>query len=366
MHDFVAAKESIYKRSWVSSPWAVLSWGLRQVGLIGDTADDKIPAGKLVILQNLEGASKALSEQASQCSSRTDRIMSRRTFNETYGRILGSGRPLSTGDTDVLLRFLARDKGLIAFDGQTVKLKGPSETEVKITQEDSTIASLKTLMGDIEAQINTLTQRVDTLSASARDAVAKKNFVSAKASLRSKKMAETNLSRQSATLGQLEEVYSKIGQAADNVELVRIMEGSTGVLANLNAEVGSIERVDNIVDDLKEQMTQVDEINNVIGEVGQNAAIDEGEVDDELEAMEAAERQKVETAERAAREAEEQKEAEETKRRLDALEAIEKEAEMEKSKKQDQFTDGKESERHGVTGSTQGIKRISLEQQSAQ
>ena len=102
----------------------------------------------------------------------------------------------------------------------------------------------KTLIKDLEMQTEVLTKKVDELAATAKDAVARKNRVSALAVLRSKKLAETTLTKRHATLAQLEEVFSKIEQAADQVELVSIMEASTRVLTGLNEEVGGVERVD--------------------------------------------------------------------------------------------------------------------------
>jgi charged multivesicular body protein 7 len=70
-------------------------------------------------------------------------------------------------------------------------------------------------------------------------------------------------------------------------------------------------------------MGAVDEVGNMIAEAGPGvAAIDEGEVDDEFEAMLADERKKEEEAERIKREAQEGKEAEETRRKLAELEKI--------------------------------------------
>ena len=65
--------------------------------------------------------------------------------------------------------------------------------------------------------------------------------MSALAALRSKKLNETALAQRTETLSQLEEVYSKVEQAADQVAIVRVMEASAGVLRNLHAEVGGVE-----------------------------------------------------------------------------------------------------------------------------
>ncbi|TVY53490.1 Vacuolar-sorting protein SNF7, partial [Lachnellula cervina] len=211
---------------------------------------------------------------------------------------------------------------------ETVKLKASGDKSVSgITAEDTSIASLKTLIKDLELQTTVLSRRVDELGITAKEAVARKNRVAALAALRSKKLAETTLTKRHATLGQLEEVFSKIEQAADQVELVNVMEASSRVLSGLNKEVGGVERVDDVVDQLRDQMSQVDEVGNVITEIGQGAgAVDETEVDDELEAMEREEREKREAKERSEREEREKLEAAETRRRLAALEEVEREA----------------------------------------
>lgn len=325
LQEFLNSKERINRKTWSITPWNIVSWGLRQLGLAGGQyGEDTLPVGKLAILSNIELASKKLAARVSGKTSRTERIYSRKLFRKEFENILEEQNPLSEADIDILLKFLTRDKGMGAYDGQTIKFRGYAEDEsLTITSEDSTIASLKTLMSDLELQISTLARRVEVLSGTAKDAVSRNNRVLALAALRSKKLAESNLSRHSATLGQLEEVYSKIGQAADQVELIRILQGSTGVLKVLHAEIGGVERVDDAVNELKEQMTQVEETNNLINEVGEVGTVDEDEVDLELKAMEQQEKKKREESERLERQTRELEEAAETKRKLGHLEAFE-------------------------------------------
>lgn len=193
---------------------------------------------------------------------------------------------------------------------QTVKFKGPDESTPVITQQDTTIASLKMLISGLDKEVESLTSRINGYTLSARKAVANQNRTSALASLRSKKFAESTLMERSQVLTQLEELYTKIEQAADQVEIVRVMEASAGVLRSLNAEAGGIEKVEDIVQDLREEMTKVDEIGRTLNEVAEGTdMIDDNAVDDELEAMEREERQE-----------KEKREAERTRRRLEEIE----------------------------------------------
>lgn len=141
-----------------------------------------------------------------------------------------------------------------------------------------------------------------------------KNRISALSALRSKKLAEHNLKQRLDTLAQLEEVYTSIERAADQIEIVQAMEAGTGVLRALHTKIGGTERVENVVEELREEMSKVDEIGSIISETGPE--IDETEIDEELEAMEDAERQ-----------AREEEEAEETRKKLAELDRVAREAE---------------------------------------
>ncbi|KAI0444305.1 Snf7-domain-containing protein [Xylaria telfairii] len=315
---FLRATQSIYHKSWGRIPWAVAGWALRQAGLTGGPSDS-MPKGQVVVIQNLEVVAKAFSDVTADRIAPFERIFSRTHFRRTFEASLIDGQRLSDNDFDVFVKFLSRDKEVLATDGNTIKIRDPSE-KTTISAEDSAIASLKELMEDLTRQTEVLSRRVDELNAAALDAVRRKNTVSARAALRSKKLAENNLATRHATLNQLEEVAAKIQQAADNVQLVRVMESSTGALRSLNAQVGDADRVDAVLDDLREQMGVVDEVGNVIAEVG--TAVDEGEVDDEFEAMLAQESKKEQEAERVKKEARDAKEAEETRRKLAELEKL--------------------------------------------
>ena len=63
-----------------------------------------------------------------------------------------------------------------------------------------------------------------------------------------------------ARLAQLEGVYSKIEEAFDQVAIMRVMEVSTGVLRNLHAQFVGVEKVEDVLDGLRDEMGKVDEI----------------------------------------------------------------------------------------------------------
>jgi len=124
--------------------------------------------------------------------------------------------------------------------------------------------------------------------------------------------------------------------------------------------------VDGMVDRLREEMGVVDEIGEIVGELGKNGAVDEGEVDDELEVMEREERERREAIERKEKETREKREAEETRKKLDALEAVEREArEKENARQQTEQPTAVNAEKE-IEDSTLGMKRMSLDPPAAE
>ncbi|KAK8052595.1 Snf7 family protein [Apiospora rasikravindrae] len=284
-------------------------------------ASGKMPKGKFVVLANLETGAKLFDAEARSRTTRFERTFSKPHFRREFEDLLGEGKVMSEADFDVLVTFLSRDKAMLATDGSIVKIRSADSADgAAITEEDTAIASLKELIEDLNKQTEVLNKRIDELSLNAQAAVVKKNRVAALAALKSKKIAESNLATRYATLNQLEEVAAKVEQAADNVQLVKVMQTSTTALKSLNSQVGGADHVDAVFDRLREQMGEVDEVGNIISEAG--PTIDEAEVDDEFEAMLAEEHKKEEEAERVKKEAQQEKEAEETRRRLAELEKL--------------------------------------------
>ncbi|KAK3940118.1 Snf7-domain-containing protein [Diplogelasinospora grovesii] len=341
LHDFLTAQDSIYSKKGHWSVWNVAAWTLKQLGVADMLrgSSDRLPAGQFVVVANVEDAGKRFGEVKNSSlteGSRFERTFSRTHFYKTFNRQLAldeRGKQLSETDMDVLLTFLSRDKQAILYDGNTIKIKtGAADETAALTEEDHSIAQLKELLEYLNHQTSVLNKRIDELTHAAKEAVVKKNRVAALAALKSKKLAESTLERRFATLNQLEEVAAKIEHAADNVQMVKVMESSSEALRSLHAQVGGAERVEEVVDRLREQMDAADEVNSILAEAG-NVVIDEGDVDDELAALESQEREKKEKAEAEARakeeakqkaleEAEQARQAEETRKKLEAIEKI--------------------------------------------
>ncbi|KAJ0419040.1 Snf7-domain-containing protein [Aspergillus carlsbadensis] len=316
---FKASGTSLRKPQWglidttALSPWNVMAWGLKQMrGVVVGSGSDgpKLQAQELVLVENLqEVADKVVRRVMSSNPSRTELIFTKEGFIESFVTILDEESELSGADFDVILLYLSRDKGAIAYDGKTIRFRPTNDSPKEITQQDTTIASIRSLTMTMSRQIESLEKKIAELNTTAKAALNNKNRVSALAAVRSKKLAEHNLQQRLDTLAQLEQVYLKIEQAQDQVQYVKVMQASTGVLRGLNAQVGDVSKVEDVVDELREEMSKVDEIGNIMGEAGPQ--IDETEIDDEL--------QELESMERAAKEEEE---AEKTRKQLAELDNL--------------------------------------------
>lgn len=55
LKDFLDAKQSVYAKSWIPTPWQIVSWGLRQLGVMGrEGAEDRLVTANFVVMANVE------------------------------------------------------------------------------------------------------------------------------------------------------------------------------------------------------------------------------------------------------------------------------------------------------------------------
>ncbi|KAL9124798.1 MAG: hypothetical protein Q9217_005917 [Psora testacea] len=246
----------------------------------------KLPTGRFVIVQNMQDATAIIVRHLANPGSPIDRIYPMDMFRLEATRVMGLEGKMTDSDLHILLTHLARDEAAIAYNDHAVKFRGPEEALPNLTDQDVTIASLKALVADLHEQIAILSAHTASLSEKAKQAVVNKHRTAALAALKSKKLNEDVLRRRAESLSQLEEVYSKIEQAADQVAMVRVLEGSTSVLRNLYKDTGGLEKVEDVVGKLREETSKVDEVGGFLQAVGQdNALVHDDALDEELEGM---------------------------------------------------------------------------------
>lgn len=190
---------------------------------------------------------------------------------------------LSARDCDAVLTLLRKRK-LVALskDAEVVKLRLTTEEPCVVTETDTAVAQLKRCLTGVEAQCDALEAKIRRHDAEAREAAAKGRKSLALSAIRARKAAEAQAETWRDRREQVDTVLLKIDDAAQQVGVVRALEGGSRALATVLAQIGGVEKVDSLVDRLREDMDRVDDINEAIA--GASAGVRNEIDDDELEA----------------------------------------------------------------------------------
>ncbi|TLD23948.1 hypothetical protein PspLS_06731 [Pyricularia sp. CBS 133598] len=144
----------------------------------------------------------------------------------------------------------------------------------------------------LRSQLDMLQKREKHLQnqISEQDAIARKNISTnknaAKAALKRKKTHEHSLDQTLSQIGTLEQQINAIESANINMETLEAMKKAGKAMEDIHGKL-TVEKVDETMDKLREQNALSEEIVNAItnNQLG-NEAIDDADLEDELEAME--------------------------------------------------------------------------------
>lgn len=282
---FRSHTQSILARRWFDAK-GIASWALTKTGLWDTTWKSALKGGalkeeKYIDLGTLESvANSALAALKDQAVSYTSSLYSR---DGAAVVIKKSHTDLSAQDIEVVLMYLSRDRESIAMDGDYIKVFGAGVSGA-ITEKDRAVVNLKNVIAQVSDRVHRLSLRIDSDSVRAREAIKRSNKALAKYALRSKKSVETSQTKSLEMLENLETVLTKIDEAAGQVEVVSALQSGASILADLNREVGGAERVSELMDNVREQVDETDEVGREIAALTANQ-VDEADVDDELEAL---------------------------------------------------------------------------------
>lgn len=300
---WTSSHDGIYAKHWVKP---VVSWAINR--FVWDTSyklSDKkgLKADKLVNKSMLEGYTKELfkliSNKRHELLFEKDQL--RHFLNEHPVAVEGVKRELSDLDYEVLLTYLKRDLHKVQIRDGIVKFG-----EDEITPEDIGICEIKTTIKRLEDRNNELQSKIDSTSVKLKQSLANKSNKQLSLNLlRSKKIAEQSLSKQLASLTQLESVMYKIDESSSNLQLLNALEKGSAVLKSLNTQLGGVERVEAIMDEIEDQKYAADKITEEITRLDEQ--VNDEEVEEELAKMLAEETSK-------------DKETEEIAKKLEGLE----------------------------------------------
>ncbi|AGO12178.1 AaceriAEL183Cp [[Ashbya] aceris (nom. inval.)] len=216
----------------------------------------------------------------------TDLVFSREEF---YGVVREALR--GRDEYDVVLADLDKHRKAILVDGDVVKVVMPAVRALvqpfgpdRVTANDRHIAEFKGSLRLAERQVQAIHGHVEETARALRGAVAAGAARDVQRRyLRMNKLAQASLSRALSQFTNLMEIKDHIDKSVDNLHLVEVLSGASRALADINRQIGSLDDVERLLDDVHEHMEDGERIS---GALTASVAEDDGELDSELAAME--------------------------------------------------------------------------------
>ncbi|CAI4043721.1 hypothetical protein SKDZ_10G1640 [Saccharomyces kudriavzevii ZP591] len=228
-----------------------------------------------------------------KASSITDLVFTKNEFitGETLGPFFAT---YNEEATNIFLYFLENYKHVIASKDNVIKIVAPEVEDVisrfskDITEDDLRIASVKAGILNINKQITRLRKEINEYNVKLKDPefneLPKKVRIEYKqASL----LSEKHLSRLLKFQNNLAEVRSQIDTSITNAVLVQTLAQSNEVIKSINKYIGSTEKVEDLLDEIKEGHDRTEELNDLLTSYGKSQNdIAEEEIERELERLE--------------------------------------------------------------------------------
>lgn len=278
--------ESIYAKKWVKPllTWAVDKFIMDTSYKVGDKKNN-LKSDRLISKKVLESYVFELLEKINKESDKSkllfDRIQFKKYIESLNIKINGKAPKLTDLDYEILLKYLNREKPKLNFNDEIIKFSLD-----EITEQDEAIVQLKTTIEDSHLKSEELNDKINLLDIKIKESLKSKNRELAKNLLRSKKIAQDSLIKQIETINQLDSVLFKIDEASSNIQLLNALEIGASLLKSLNNEIGGVERVEEIMDEIIDEKTKTDEISQEINKLSTPIdGIDEEEIDQEYEEM---------------------------------------------------------------------------------
>uniref|UniRef100_A0A7S2I1T2 Uncharacterized protein n=1 Tax=Helicotheca tamesis TaxID=374047 RepID=A0A7S2I1T2_9STRA len=149
----------------------------------------------------------------------------------------------------------------------------------------TSIVKLREAIATQEKREQHLERKIDSLTKEAKEKMAKKDKKGALFCLKRKKMYEAEVDKIQNVKMTLETQVMNLESAAQNAETFGAMKTGTDAMKKIRQDVG-IEKVDDMMDDIREEMETANEISNAIAQPIDPLMTDEDELLAELEGLE--------------------------------------------------------------------------------
>ncbi|KAI6045729.1 Snf7-domain-containing protein [Pisolithus marmoratus] len=297
---FLSSKVSVYDPGWL--PYRIASflvgkplwWAMEQLDLVKseDSYSEaemwKRVQGDYVLLKLVERAADVVNSFRGGMSL-ADSLYTVESFRKEFGSKVIPGTTISETDTEVLLKYLERDRRILVRDKDVIKFMA-GDREKEVTVIDRGILELKTAVGNLQGQVNTIQGKIDEMTARISTALTQQQKSIALAHLRHKKGLEEVLTKRLSALQNLESTLMNVETAAGNIEIMQAYEKSAVTLQTiLNHPSLQRTKIDETMDALAAANATAREVDDAIRIGGDMAAaeagIDDMDLEDELEEL---------------------------------------------------------------------------------
>lgn len=151
----------------------------------------------------------------------------------------------------------------------------------------TTIVKLRESINNQEKREEHITRKIDTMVKEAKAKMAKGDKKGALFAMKRKKLYEAEVEKIQNVKMTLETQVINLESAAQNAETFKAMEAGSKTMKKIRTDVG-IDKVDDMMDEIKEEMEMANEINTAIAQPVDPLLTDEDELLEELNALESA------------------------------------------------------------------------------
>ncbi|KAK7693476.1 hypothetical protein QCA50_003044 [Cerrena zonata] len=305
---FLNSTQSIYDPGWL--PYRIASfvlgkplwWALQQLNVVpeetagGHESDserwNKVK-GDYVLRSLVEKAGERILElqKLSPGLSLADSLYSLESFKRKFASCGVENGVLSDLDLKVALKYLERDKRVIAVQGDVIKFVDIRDfSEPEITVVDTGLLALKTAIQNLQSQLDILQTRIEQETEKVSIALRRKQREVALSHLRTQKLLEDIVKKRASSLETLQATMLRVETAAGDVEIMKSYETSTEALRAILAHPSlQREKIDETMDAMSAATADAREIDSAI-QMGSamtqaEAGIDESDLADELQAL---------------------------------------------------------------------------------
>jgi len=148
----------------------------------------------------------------------------------------------------------------------------------------NTVVKLRDAVANQEKREEHLQRKIDAMGVEAKAKMAKKDKKGAMFAMKRRKLYEAEMDKIGNVKMTLETQMMQLESATQNAETFQAMKAGTSAMSKIHEQVG-IDKVDDLMDDIREEIENGNEINQAMAQAVDPLCTDEDELMAELEAL---------------------------------------------------------------------------------